>query len=269
MLLKNIASEILLSYLTKFPIAKGKYCVASLASNLLDGSVITSKYGPKLITRFKDSTFWLMARYGNDECFSFLQDLTDSDILIDIGANCGLFSIFASNYSKLVISIEPSWREFLELIKNIEINKSKNIIPVNLCISDRSEIVELNINCLSHTGGNSLIKTNNTILSQKSLGLNLDQLLLDLINLNFKGNSYNFVIKVDIEGYEPQALVGMTSILQTGLVRKVIVEINQQRLIDLSNNKLDIYKFMKDLNYQATIGEIKGHYDECFVPVNS
>lgn len=120
-MIRSWLAERLLDYLAFGTCKRGKYRLAQLASRVLDGAVIRSAYGPLLHCRFADSTFWLAARYGNDEVMELLADLSPNDGFIDVGANIGLTTCFAAAKGAAVLSLEPSAREFTDLLHNIKL----------------------------------------------------------------------------------------------------------------------------------------------------
>jgi len=117
-MIRSWLAERLLDYLAFGPLQRGKYRLAQLASLVLDGVVVKSLYGPQHHCRFADSTFWLAARYGNDEVIKLLADLGPGDALIDVCASIGLTSCFAAQRGAVVLSLEPSAREFRDLLRN-------------------------------------------------------------------------------------------------------------------------------------------------------
>lgn len=68
--------------------------------------------------------------------------IRDNSIIIDIGANIGVFSVFAASTSKntIVYAYEPMSKSYGLLLENIEINKlEKNILPFRLGIGAKKE----------------------------------------------------------------------------------------------------------------------------------
>lgn len=131
--IRSWLAERLLDYLAFGSFKRGKYSLAQLASIVLDGAVIRSTYGPYLHCRFADSTFWLAARYGNDEVMALLADLSSEDGFIDVGANIGLTTCFAAAQGSAVLSLEPSAREFADLLRNVKLLDSPP--PVTLLVA--------------------------------------------------------------------------------------------------------------------------------------
>src|SRR3546814_4622191 len=85
--------------------------------------------------------------WSSDVCSSDLVErLEEGDCFIDVGANCGLFSIMAGQRvgpGGLVLAFEPCQQTFSRLVDNIETNGLKNILPFRLALADMSGIVEL------------------------------------------------------------------------------------------------------------------------------
>jgi FkbM family methyltransferase len=62
------------------------------------------------------------------------RDLRSDDIVLDIGANIGGFSIFAANKVKKVIAVEPIFIK--ELKENIRLNKLENVLTINAMLGN-------------------------------------------------------------------------------------------------------------------------------------
>ena len=79
-----------------------------------------------------------------DSTIENLKNFSSRDsIFIDIGANIGVVSLIISKYVERVYSFEPVLSSYKNLCENIELNKARNIILLNIALSDRSSIIEL------------------------------------------------------------------------------------------------------------------------------
>jgi FkbM family methyltransferase len=125
------------------------------------------------------------------------RNIRRGDIVIDIGAGIGEFSILASKivgkYGK-VISIEPSPDDFDTLLINLNINGCDNVIPLNLAISDKPD--ELNLEFKGKTFESKAYSLANVLKT-----LDIDQR-----NVRF--------IKMDIEGGERRVIQSSLEIIE-------------------------------------------------------
>ncbi len=153
------------------------------------------------------------------ECF--ILDVYDTgkiktgDFIIDAGAGIGELTLSASkkvgNTGK-VISIEPSPDDFKTLIYNLNTNKINNVIPINMAISNRAEVLKLEFK------GKSFQANANTLENiAEFAGITLNKVTF---------------LKMDIEGAEctvlPQAIDKLTGLktlsieMHNGCHRKII-----------------------------------------------
>lgn len=88
------------------------------------------------------------------------------EILFDIGANVGVYSLVASKFYNggiLVYAFEPAFPNFVQLCKNILLNDcQESIIPLQIALSDKTAINIFNYNNVTpggalHTLGKPLI----------------------------------------------------------------------------------------------------------------
>ncbi|MGC8982016.1 MAG: FkbM family methyltransferase [Minisyncoccia bacterium] len=160
--------------------------------------------------------------------------LNSSEIFVDVGANNGYYSLLASKIvgkKGIVYSIEPDPQNFKKLIENIRLNKIKNIIPIQTAVGDKIGKALLNRSPIED-GQNSLLDLQG---SKEHIEININ-LLDNLIN---KAD----MIKIDVEGYEENVLIGSKKLLNK--VKRLIFEYNLGF----------IYKGNK--NYNGTINILK------------
>jgi FkbM family methyltransferase len=114
--------------------------------------------------------------------------LKDGDIVLDLGANIGAFTILASRKigkKGLVIAVEPNRDDYDLLRKNVEINGCDNVTALNIGVSTERETKDI------------------TFWGRK-FSCNMKPLTEILKDIHI-GGTINF-IKMDIEGYETSAI---------------------------------------------------------------
>jgi FkbM family methyltransferase len=81
------------------------------------------------------------------------QKILPGDTVIDVGANIGCFTILAAKMvgpSGRVIAIEPEPHTYQQLLRNIELNGARNVVPHHLSLGGREGQVKF------YTGGSAL-----------------------------------------------------------------------------------------------------------------
>jgi FkbM family methyltransferase len=125
-------------------------------------------------------------------------NINNEDIIIDIGAHIGLFSLFASQYCKngKIFSYEPVEKNFSILKENIELNKIKNIIHFNSAVSNQLNKLKIFIN--SDDSAHSIFESDETFIEVNSTTIKsiFDQNKIENCNL----------LKLDCEGAEYQII---------------------------------------------------------------
>ncbi|HEX6224854.1 MAG TPA: FkbM family methyltransferase [Chryseolinea sp.] len=147
---------------------------------------------------------------------SFLLTLPfgDGDVILDIGANIGWYSIvLKNNINRKVMfyAFEPEPLNFELLKKNIEHNRISNIEAVNKAVAEKSGQSTLFLYHPKNSGRHSLLDINpQTNKSIQVETVNVEDFLRDR-NVDFKKVK---LIKIDIEGYEVFALKNAAELLQ-------------------------------------------------------
>lgn len=131
-------------------------------------------------------------------------NIHEGDAVIDIGAGIGEFSLLASKrtgkYGK-VIAIEPSPNDYETLLCNLNENRCENVIPLNMGVSDKPEVLELkfkgrNFKCKADSLKNIL--TNSKI----------DQNPIEFMKMDIEGGE-RFVIPSSIDIVEKLSFLAM------------------------------------------------------------
>ena len=128
--------------------------------------------------------------------------------IVDIGAQSGLYSLFAK-YLPLstFYAFEPFPTTFELLNDNLQLNEITNVKTYNLAISDKEGVSILNTS-ISHNGLNTLGQ--NPLRFNDVHPINVNTTTLDL----FFYNTPVHYIKIDTEGYEYYILKGGKEIIK-------------------------------------------------------
>ena len=133
--------------------------------------------------------------------------LSDQSVVLDIGANIGLHSLYFSTvaHAGTVISFEPSLETFEFLAKNVK-GKS-NISPLNVAVSSHGGL--LNFFQASDNAYSSLIDTKrkSIVNVRRVICMTVDDVVsgLQLPRVDF--------VKIDVEGLESSVLQGMEKVI--------------------------------------------------------
>ena len=177
-------------------------------------------YVPEHHLRFKFKTEDVMGRllykYGTYEsgitqCFLNNIPLEEHDVLLDVGANLGWYSLLFDKYSPPSVSIyafEPDPLNFELLTTNVEKNKAHKITCVPKALSDKSETKTLYLYPSKNRGRHSLLPINSGEVTEVTT-VTVDAFVKDH---TIDPSRVKFV-KIDVEGYEYFVLQGARSLL--------------------------------------------------------
>lgn len=146
----------------------------------------------------------------NYHIFDRNMEFAQGDIILDVGANEGIFSILmAKTFPQVrVISLEPVPRTFFQMVRNIGLNMLSNIEPHQFGVGAKSGTRIFNVD-KTFSGGSSGVDTyarerhEQVKVEIKTLDEVFDICNIDRVKL----------LKIDIEGMEHEVLYS-TSVLQ-------------------------------------------------------
>lgn len=165
-----------------------------------------------LLTKEPDTIAWLRA-------------MEPGQVLFDVGANIGQYSLLAAKAGVKVHAFEPEAQNFALLIRNIAINKlSENCIAWPVALSDHISMEVLHLSTLMaggscHSYGESLDfhgKEHTFPFQQGSISTTLDHFSAKY--------GYPEHIKMDVDGFEHKVVQGGN--VTVGRAKSVLIEIN-------------------------------------------
>ena len=200
------------------------------------------------------------------ETLNWIDKITENSIIWDIGANVGLYSIYAAKSKNCkVYAFEPSVFNLELLARNIYINNLQNsviIIPISL-----NKKLEENLFQLSSTQWGGALSTFGAGINQdgkpinnkfeyKTIGVSMQ----DMINkLKIPKPEY---IKIDVDGIEHLILSGGIEVLKN--VKSILIEINDS-FVEQSNTTSEILNKCGFSLYKKCKLESKNQFNQWWI----
>lgn len=154
---------------------------------------------------------------------------------IDIGANIGYHSIYMSKKFKQVYSFEPQKEIFNILNLNIKKNNITNIITYNNAVGNENK--EIKLSCSNNSIHNSIKKIDEDGCESVNM-VRLDN-IQELNNISY--------IKIDVEGYEYNVLLGAINLIKKYRPIIIFEEHNDIKTYVTPNS----IKLLEKLNYEV------------------
>lgn len=154
-------------------------------------------------------------------------------ISLDVGANIGNHSVLMAQLSKHVIAFEPVSFIYEVLKKNLAQNQRLNVTAHNLGLSN--QVVSRTIHILNNgnLGSSSIEVTDNVAETQQISTVDADTFL----HTTQVNQAIDF-IKIDVEGHEVPAILGMQNIIRVHQPLLLIEWRNQQMIDDFVAHQL-------------------------------
>lgn len=194
--------------------------------------------------------------------------LKSGSAFIDIGANIGFYSMLASYLvgdKGIVLSIEATPRTFSTLQKNAL--SKKNIIPINIALSDKEQEIMLMDYGSKFSGSNSVnpnlptqvtdfIRTKGT--PTKMLATTLDKLL----SQSESRPVASYFIKMDVEGYESKILQGMINTIN---LYRPIISAEMCKHTEWQDNVKETFNILANNKYKSFEISKDGYLKPCLI----
>lgn len=141
-------------------------------------------------------------------------------VVVDIGASIGYYTLIAAELvgeNGKVFAFEPEPENYALLVRNIEANGYKNVLPVQKAVSNKVETTRLFLSPDGNTGWHRIYDSQDGWDSIEIETVTLDEFFKD------KEGRID-VIKMDVEGAEMAVLQGMSHILKGNDNLKIFTE---------------------------------------------
>jgi len=190
----------------------------------------------------------------------WLNSFDSSDIFLDVGANIGIYSIYASKIKGTkTFSIEPESKNYNELVYNIISNSlEKKIFPLCFSLYNTNTYNKL-ITFHESTGATSQLNEapeGEQFSERMVLSFSLDYLIKNKI---IPTPTH---VKIDTDGADIHVLSGMKKTLLDTKLKTISVELSETEIFDVTNF-LKEYELIPDDRFVCEVA-YKGHKDYFF-----
>jgi FkbM family methyltransferase len=181
----------------------------------------------------------------------FISLIKKGDVVYDVGANTGVYSIFLAKSVGIngkIVAFEPEIESIKKLKENIKLNDINNIFIVEKALGEKNEISKLYIG--KTTGNFSLVNLYEKEEKYQQVDIVNGDELIEKIKLPIPK-----ALKIDVEGYEYSVLFGLKNTLQNTNCKIICCEIHlglfpegitDEKIIDLIKSfgfsKIEIFK---------------------------
>lgn len=170
--------------------------------------------------------------------------LGKDSVFIDIGANIGQHSLYASFFCKEVFSFEPIEKIYNQMNISVHFNDIFNIRTLNYALGSQKEILPIYSSDIN-VGASSLVSVSKKKKIQDIKVFKLDDIHESLCIENCD------LIKIDVEGFEYNVMLGAKDFIRK-FKPKIILEYSPLLYREFDANiSTDIFLFLKGLDYNV------------------
>jgi len=179
---------------------------------------------------------------------AFLDLIDDGDIVIDVGANIGEYSLIAAQKVKehgKVISIEPLKETAQTLTKHFQLNNFTNYEVITKVIGNETK----KVNLYKQMAGGTMGFVDSTLIGRKFEKVDeVEMTTIDEI-LSTRNIENVKIMKIDIEGYEFELLKGAKNSLQNKKIENMMIEVHINYLKEKGISEKQFYDYLTKQGY--------------------
>jgi FkbM family methyltransferase len=202
---------------------------------------------PDWLSKFRANSFY----EKEPETIKFIETFNAESVFWDVGANIGIYSIYASKLKNTrVYSFEPSLLNVELLFRNIQINDlGKKITIFPIALSNKTSVLDffMSKNDLRWAGAHNSIGSNTSYTGGKMTDfITSSQVtcrgedLVKIFNLPIPTH-----IKIDVDGLEGDVIEGLQTMLKE--IKFILIEVDESNktLNDRVKNMMERENFLR------------------------
>jgi FkbM family methyltransferase len=154
------------------------------------------------------------------------KEVEDSNVIVDIGANIGVYAIPLAKKVSKVIAFEPHPKTSEMLEKSIKLNKLHNVLLIKKSVGDLQGKILYNLSTVPMFSG--ITNANDKLTSPDKVHSTIEVESIDLDTALSMESRVDWLI-IDVESFEVNVLNGARKILKK-YSPKIIIEVDQRNL---------------------------------------
>jgi len=178
----------------------------------------------------------------------FLENISNGDVVIDIGANIGDYTLIASKKvgsSGKVLAFEPLPETFSILKRNLQLNEVEHCLSFQKAVGEKPGMANLYKSNASGTMGHldSSLNGQNLIKKNETEVVTIDEVLSSNHIENVS------MMKIDVEGFEHEVLLGCLQSFKESKIKKILCEVHFKYLESKGKSEKTIYDLLREHNF--------------------
>jgi len=227
--------------------------ISWVSRKVFDGYVYTVRHGLLTGLKRKGGLGWVPERFSRSietAEIAFWRNLPLEGLVVyDVGSFEGLLALYFASRAKQVICFEPNSRNHSRLTDNIQVNGFRNLIVRKTGIGDSPQEIKLVWNP-EMPGGASAEAATATHLGQTVPDAHTE--VIPITTLDAEAEEQKLpapdLIKIDIEGWELNALKGAQGLLKAHMPA-LYLEMHGETMADKRRKVKDIVRFLEEIGY--------------------
>ena len=178
------------------------------------------------------------------------QFLSEGSSFVDLGANEGYFTIIGARLCGVagrVLAIEPQQRLLPVIEETLRLNQSLGVALRHVAVGAEAGMAVMHLTASTNTGASGFERRSRLSLpTQEVTMLTLEQVL------DQEGIAQVDLIKVDIEGFEYEALLGSPQVFERHRIKAIALELHPTLLAGRGKRAEDITEMLERCGYTLT-----------------
>lgn len=214
-------------------------------------ATVETRYGPLYCRSGHGRLLWRAETFFSEEpeTIEWLDRLQQSDVLYDIGANVGMYAVYAAKFRKCrVIAFEPEAQNYALLVDNITLNDLEGrCSPANIALARTTEMGRLRVRYVTKGGAYNAFRSghgdadplpesfqaaqtyeSHVGFEQVMMGCSIDDFVF---KYGFPAPTH---IKIDVDGIEPEIVAGAMKTIAAGQPQSILIELNAKSATDMA-----------------------------------